>query len=69
MAIEPGIKPEDMMQGPASVDVSVPQPQTFEGGAEVIQNPQGGATIQALAQAMGQQQQQEPQIPHNANLA
>tara|TARA_R100001594_G_scaffold146750_2_gene198600 strand:+ start:609 stop:3068 length:2460 start_codon:yes stop_codon:yes gene_type:complete len=67
MAIEPGIKPEDMMGGPASVDVSVPQPQTFEGGAEVVQNPQGGATVQALAQAMGQQQ--EPQIPHDANLA
>jgi len=68
MAIEPRIKPEDMMGGPASVDVSVPQPQSFEGGAEVLEGLQGGAIVQSLANAMATQQQ-EPQIPHNANLA
>ena len=33
MAIETGIKPEDMNPSVASVDVAVPQPQEFEGGA------------------------------------
>ena len=30
------------------MNVEVPQPETFEGGAEIMQNPDGGATIQAL---------------------
>ena len=47
MAIETGIRPEDMNPDTTSVDVSVPQPQNFEGGAEVIQGPQGGAIVQA----------------------
>jgi hypothetical protein len=70
MAIENGIRPEDMNPNPASVDVSVSQPPNFEGGAEVLQSPQGGAIVQALSEAMGsQEQEQVPQIPHDANLA
>ena len=48
MAIETGIKPEDMNPNAASVDVAVPQSPNFEGGAEVTQDPQGGAIVQAL---------------------
>ena len=72
MALPPltdsGIRPEDMVADETSVDVSVPQPETFDGGAEVIPDGQGGAVVQALAEAlMGAQQEQ--QVPHNANLA
>tara|TARA_R110001583_G_scaffold328_5_gene2959 strand:+ start:7457 stop:9925 length:2469 start_codon:yes stop_codon:yes gene_type:complete len=66
--VDSGISPQDMMPTAASVDVSVPQPETFEGGAEVIQDGQGGAIIQALVEAM-EGAEQEQQIPHNANLA
>ena len=68
MAIETGIRPEDMNPDTTSVDVSVPQPQNFEGGAEVIQGPQGGAIVQALTKAMANQAQ-APQEDMNANLA
>ena len=66
--VDSGIRPEDMAADATSVDVSVPQPETFDGGAEVIPDGQGGAVVQALAEAlMGAQQEQ--QVPHNANLA
>ena len=66
--IDSGIRPEDMLPTDASVNVSVSQPETFEGGAEVISDGQGGATVQALVEAiMGAEQQ--PQVSHNANLA
>jgi len=66
--VDSGIAPEDMLPNEASVDVSVPQPETFEGGAEVIPDGQGGALVQALAQVMGGQEQLQPPA-HNANLA
>ena len=66
--VDSGIRPEDMVADQTSVDVSVPQPETFDGGAEVIPDGQGGAVVQALAEAiMGAQQEQ--QVPHDANLA
>lgn len=65
--VDSGIAPEDMMPTEASVDVSVPQPETFEGGAEVIQDGQGGAVVQALMEMMGAQQEQS--IDHYDNLA
>ncbi len=52
----------------ASVDVSVPQVEDFAGGAEITEDGQGGAVIQALVEAM-QGEEAEEQIPHNANLA
>ena len=71
MAIPPivdsGIKPEDMMPNEASVDVSVPQPENFEGGAEVIDDGQGGAMVQALMEVLGGEM--ETQLDHEANLA
>ena len=66
--LDSGISPEDMMPTEASVDISVPQPEDFAGGAEVLDDGQGGAIIQALAEAM-QGAEEEAQIPHNANLA
>jgi hypothetical protein len=63
-----GIYPEDMLPTEASVDVSVFQPENFAGGAEITDDGQGGAMIQALAEAM-EGAQEEEQIPHNANLA
>jgi len=66
--VDSGISPEDMTPTEASVDVSVSQPEDFAGGAEITDDGQGGALIQALAEAM-QGEEQEEQIPHNANLA
>ena len=65
--VDSGIAAEDMLPNEASVDVSVPQPETFEGGAEILDDGQGGAIVQALTEIMGQQA--APPVPHNANLA
>ena len=65
--VDSGIAAEDMLPNEASVDVSVPQPETFEGGAEILDDGQGGAIVQALTEVMGQQA--APPVPHNANLA
>ena len=71
MAIPPivdsGIRPEDMVADQTSVDVSVPQPETFEGGAEILDDGQGGAVVQALMEALGGEM--ETQLDHEANLA
>ena len=66
--IDSGISPEDMVPTEASVDVSLPQPEDFAGGAEVMDDGQGGAIIQALAEALGGEEPEE-QIPHDANLS
>ncbi len=66
--LDSGISSEDMVPTEASVDVSVAQPEDFAGGAEILDDGQGGAIIQALAEAM-QGAEEEEQIPHNANLA
>ena len=56
------------IEAPEGMNVEVPQPETFEGGAEIMQNPDGGATIQALMGEEGIMVQTE-QYDHNANLA
>jgi hypothetical protein len=66
--VVPGIRPEDMDPSAASVDVSVPPPEDFAGGAEVIPDGQGGAIVQALADMMAMEGEEET-LPHNANLA
>ena len=66
--LDSGISSDDMVPTEASVDVSVPQVEDFAGGAEVTEDGQGGAVIQALVEAM-QGEVMEEQIPHNANLA
>ena len=52
----------------SAVDVPVMTPETFEGGASVTEDGQGGVIVQALAAAM-EEMSQEELIPHNANLA
>ena len=69
MAIETGIKPEDMNPSAASVDVPVTTPESFDGGAEILQGPQGQAIIQALAGGSPMNQVEEPETLHDANLA
>ena len=65
--VDSGITLEDMLPTEAPVDVSVPMPEDFAGGAEVLDDGQGGAIVQALAESfMGEQQQP---VEHNANLA
>ena len=66
--LDSGISSEDMAPTEASVDVSVPQVEDFAGGAEITEDGQGGAIIQALVEAM-QGEEAEEQIPHGANLA
>ena len=56
------------IEAPEGMNVEVSQPETFEGGAEIMQNPDGGATIQALMGEEGIMVQAE-QYDHNANLA
>jgi hypothetical protein len=67
--LDSGISSDDMVPTEASVDVSVPQVEDFAGGAEVTEDGQGGAVIQALVEAMQGEVMEEEQIPHNANLA
>ena len=53
------------------VEVEVPQPLNFEGGAEIIDDGQGGAIVQALQGMMGQEPVEvaTEQYNHDANLA
>ena len=64
--VDSGINPE-VDADAATVEISVDTPQEFEGGAEVIDDGQGGAIVQAL---MEQQTEvmAEP-YDHNANIA
>ena len=72
MAIPPlvdsGIRAEDMVADEVSVEVPVAQVEMFENGAEVIPDGEGGAIVQALAEALvGEMEDQL--IPFGANLA
>ena len=67
--VDSGIRPEDMMPDEASVEVPVEVPELFENGAEVIPDGEGGAIVQALAQALVGEMNQEELIPFDANLA
>ena len=64
--VDSGINPE-VDADEATVEIAVDTPQEFEGGAEVIDDGQGGAIVQAL---MEQQTEvmAEP-YDHNANIA
>ena len=55
-------------EGLPSVDVSIPSPEDFAGGAVVTENEDGGATVEALSEALAMLEA-EVEIPHNANLA
>ena len=66
LLVDSGINPE-VDADEATVEIAVDTPQEFEGGAEVIDDGQGGAIVQAL---MEQQTEvmAEP-YDHNANIA
>ncbi len=66
--IDSGIRPEDMVADEMSVEVPVAQVEMFENGAEVIPDGEGGAIVQALAEALIGEMAEEP-IPFDANLA
>ena len=68
MQVDSGITPEDMIPTEASVDVSVPQPETFDGGAQITEDGQGGAVIEALSAVMAGEEASE-EIDHGANLS
>jgi hypothetical protein len=51
------------------LDIPVVEPETFEGGAEVIPQDDGSAVVQALAAQMEQSIPMDQLIPHDANLA
>jgi hypothetical protein len=67
--VDSGIRPEDMAADATSVDVSVPQPQDFTGGAEVISDGQGGAIVQSLADIIAAEEAAIPEPSHTDNLA
>ena len=67
--VDSGIRPEDMAADATSVDVSVPQPQDFTGGAEVISDGQGGAIVQSLADMIAAEEAAIPEPSHTDNLA
>ena len=66
--VDSAMAPAGVPMDPSSVDVSVMSPETFEGGASVTEDGQGGAIIQALAAAMEEMGADEL-IPHDANLS
>jgi len=66
--VDSAMAPSGAGMDPSSVDVSVMAPETFEGGASVTEDGQGGAIIQALAAAMEEMGADEL-IPHDANLS
>ena len=66
--VDSGMMQGGMMEDLPAVDVSVPQPEDFAGGAEVFQNEDGSAVVQALADMIQEAEAQAP-LEHDANLA
>jgi hypothetical protein len=66
--VDSAMAPSGAGMDPSAVDVSVMEPENFEGGASVTDDGQGGAIVQALAMAM-EQMAPEELISHDANLA
>ena len=56
------------IEPPEGMDIEVPQVEDFAGGAEVMQQPDGSAMIQALMGGEGMAVEAEA-YDHNANLA
>jgi hypothetical protein len=50
-------------------EIQLPQFEDFAGGAEVIEDGQGGAIVQALAEMMGGAEVVTEEYDHNANIA
>ena len=65
--VAPGLDLDDT-EGLPDIEIPVDAPMEFPGGAEVIDDGQGGAIIQAL-EGMGDLPSQEELIPFDANLS
>jgi len=63
--VDSGIRPEDMVENEASVDVSVPQPMDFSNGAEIIPAEDGSVVVQEAGFA----DEEEQAVTHDSNLA
>ena len=64
--VVPGLNLDDN-EGLPDVEIPIDVPETFDGGAEVIDDGMGGAIVQAMA--MANEMPQEELIPFDANLA
>ena len=64
--VVPGLNLDDN-EGLPDVEIPIDVPETFDGGAEVIDDGMGGAIVQAMA--MANEMPQEQLIPFDANLA
>jgi len=64
--VTPGLDLDDT-EGLPDVEIPIDVPETFPGGAEVIDDGMGGAIVQALM--MADEMPQEELIPFDANLA
>ncbi len=64
--VAPGLDLDDTA-GLPDIEIDAPSPEMFEGGAEVIDDGQGGAIVQAMN--MAADIPQEEMIPFDANLA
>jgi hypothetical protein len=64
--VAPGLDLDDTA-GLPDLEIDIPSPETFPGGAEVIADGQGGAIVQAID--MAAEIPQEELIPFDANLA
>ena len=64
--VAPGLNLDDT-EGLPDVEIDIPSPEMFEGGAEVMDDGQGGAIVQAIDMAAEIPQQE--MIPFDANLA
>ena len=59
---------DSALEAVPGMEVELPQAESFEGGAEILQDGQGGAIVQALSEMMGTEVVTE-EYDHNANLA
>ena len=66
--VVPGLNLDDT-EGLPDVEVDVPSQIDFSGGAEVIDDGQGGAIVQAMLGMDEESAEEQPPIEHDANLA
>jgi len=65
--VDSAMAPSGGQMDPSAVDIELPEPETFEGGASVTEDGEGGAVIQALVEQL--EASGEDLIAHDDNLA
>ena len=65
--VDSAMAPSGGQMDPSAVDIELPEPETFEGGASVTEDGEGGAIIQALVEQL--EASGEDLIAHDDNLA